>query len=277
VSAEPLPSVICLTLPEQRERQLAVAQEFEKVGIRNYEFYPGFVPTADEVKRAYAQGRVKRYPDCFRCGQRDCGRADCNNVLIPAQVAVALGFQAILRRIAGSAAPYALVCEDDIVFAGCARAVFASDQFRNLVRTSNLHGEEPVLVRLGRPSIERDFFSTDTARAHSLRLTDEVVMSNTCFLANRAFAQLATKRLESIDHTADVVIHQFLMNAARCHTLNVQLVGDRSWSLGDTPSLIHPKPHYLAHLQAKHGASSPQAQAEAARIGNHMKKAVSRP
>ncbi|MGO9037500.1 MAG: hypothetical protein ACLQKH_05930, partial [Steroidobacteraceae bacterium] len=72
-SSELFPKLVCLTLPEQRERQMAVVQEFAKVGIDNYEFYPGFSPTSVEVTRAYAENRVKRYPDCFRCGTPDCG------------------------------------------------------------------------------------------------------------------------------------------------------------------------------------------------------------
>ncbi len=88
-----------MTLPEQRERQLLVVQELEKVGISNYEFFPGFTPDSEEVRRAYSEDRVKRFPDCFRCGKRDCGNPDCNNVLLPAQVAVALGFQAIFRAV----------------------------------------------------------------------------------------------------------------------------------------------------------------------------------
>jgi hypothetical protein len=275
--SELFPRVICLTLPEQRERQLAVVQEFARVGTRNYEFYPGFSPTSDEVRQAYAQNRVRRYPDCFRCGKRDCGNPDCNNVLLPAQVAVALGFQAILKSIAHSEHPWAAVCEDDIVFAGCAPSVLSSSSFRELVQSSGLPGGQPVLVRLGRPSMTTDFFSAASARGVALRLTDEVVMSNYLFLVNRAFARLACDRLSQIDHTADVIIHHFMATQARCLTLNVQLAGDRSWSMGEVPSLIHPKPHHLAYLRARHGESSPRFLHEAERLKSHLKKAVSRP
>jgi len=58
--------------------------------------------------------------------------------------------------------------------------------------------------------------------------------------------------------------------------LNVQLAGDRSWSTGEVPSLIHPKPHHLTYLRAKHGESSPRFLHEAERLRSHLKKAVCR-
>jgi len=270
------PRVICLTLPQQRERQTAVVREFDKVGLRDFEFYPGFSATSDAVRQAYAHNRVKRYPDCFRCAKRDCGNPDCNNVLIPSQVAVVLGFQAMLRSVASSAEPYAAICEDDIAFAVYAKDVLASEGFQDLLRSSGLLSDEPTLIRLGRPRIDDAFIAVDTARRAALRLTDEVVMSNSFFLANRAFARLAEQRLHQIDHTADVIIHHAMTMQARCYTLNLQLVGDHS-NLGDVPSLIHPKPHHLTYLRATQGNASPKLIEEAERVRNHLKKAVSRP
>lgn len=228
------------------------------------------------MKRAYAGNRVRRYPDCFRCGKRDCGSPDCNNVLLPAQVAVALGFQAILKIVANSGQPYVAICEDDIIFAGCAKSVFCSRNFQDLLQSSGLFADRPVLVRLGRPGVGADFFSTDDACDVALRMTGEVVMSNTFFLVNKAFARLAGARLNQINHTADVIIHDFMTTQAHCYTLNVQLVGDRSWGLGDVPSLVIPKKHHLDYLRSMHGESSQELANEAKRINDHLKKTVSR-
>jgi len=274
-SSQLFPKLICLTLSDQRERQSAVVQEFAKVGIHNYEFYPGFSPTSVEVKRAYAENRVKRYPDCFRCGKRDCGSSDCNNVLLPAQVAVALGFQAILKMVANSGQPYVAICEDDIIFAGYAGSVLNSRKFHDLLQSSGLLTDRPVLVRLGRPSVGEDFSSMDGACGVDLRMTDEVVWSNYFFLVNKAFARLAGARLNQINHTADVIIHEFMTTQAHCYTLNLQLAGDRSWGLGDIPSLIIPKKHHLDYLRSMHGESSQKFSNEAERVSNHVKKAVS--
>lgn len=255
---------------------MAVVQEFAKVGIDNYEFYPGLSPTSVEVTRAYRENRVKRYPNCFRCGTPDCGIPDCNNVLLPTQVAVALGFQAILKIVANSAEPYAAVCEDDIIFAGYARSMLTSRIFQDLIQSSGLLTNRPVLVRLGRPGICAEFFSVNGVCDASPQITDEVVMSNPFFLVNKAFASLAYIRLEKIDHTADVIIHELLATQAHCYTLIPQLVCDRSWGTGDTPSLIHPRENHLVYLRTTYGESSQQYLHEVERINGHIKKAVSR-
>lgn len=272
------PRVICLTLPEQRDRQVQVVQEFEKVGIRNYEFYPGFSKDSEPVSLAYAQGRVKRYPDCFRCGQRECGNPDCNNVLLPVQVAVALGFQAILKSVGDSEQPYAAICEDDIVFAGYAKDMLAAEEFQRLIHSCGLLGDEPALLRMTRPGIDDKsaFFATAIDIGEALKPSGKVVMSNPFFLANRAFARLACARLNTIDHTADVIIHQALAEQARCSTLDAQPVAERSWALGEVPSLIHPKRQHVEYLRGRYGESSLQAAQEAERLQNHVKKAHSR-
>lgn len=272
------PQVLCLTLPEERGRQLLVAEQFESVGIRNYEFFPGFSGDSPRVQQAVAEGRVKRYPDCFRCGARDCGDPDCNNVLLPSQVAVALGFQAILKKIANGRETWAAVCEDDIVFAGYARRLLASDRFRQAVAASGLLSDEPTLLRLGQPGLAGEaFFRDDSNIEAALTLDVEPLMSNYFFLVNRPFARLACERLGRIDHTADVIIHESLTANARCLTLRPQLVADRSWTLGEVASLIHPKAHHVEYLRARYGASSAEAAREEERLRGHLKKAVSRP
>lgn len=269
------PRCICLTIPEQRERQMLVVQEFEKVGIRNYEFFPGLLPDSTAVRNAYLQNCVKRYPDCFRCGKRDCGNPECNNILLPVQVAVALSFQAILRMVEKSEQLYVAICEDDIVFAGYAKKLFASDRFQHLIKSSGLPDDEPTLVRLTRPSIDKDKFFSEHVPA-DLCFTSEVVMSNPFFLVNRAFARLANERLNKIDHTADMIIHTAMLSQARCLTLNVQVVADRSWSLGEIPSLIHPKQHHVDYLRKHYGELEPRTLYETERVRKHIKKAVSR-
>jgi GR25 family glycosyltransferase involved in LPS biosynthesis len=270
------PRCICLTIPEQRERQMLVVKEFEKVGIRNYEFFPGLLPDSIAVRNAYLQNCVKRYPDCFRCGKRDCGAPECNNVLLPVQVAVALSFQAILRMAEKSEQSYVAICEDDIVFAGYAKKIFTSDRFKQLINSSGLLSDEPTLVRLGRPKIDKEKFFSEHAPV-DLFFTSDVEMSNYFFLVNRAFARLASERLNKIDHTADMIIHKAMLSKARCLTLNVQVVGDRSWSLGEIPSLIHPKQHHVDYLRKHCGVLAPQTLYESERLQKHIKKAVSRP
>jgi hypothetical protein len=279
------PKVICLTLPDQRERQLSVVQELEKVGIKNYEFFPGFTADAKEVRQAYEEGRVKRFPGCFRhqdanCGD-NCGNPDCNNILLPVQVAVTLGFQAMLRIVEQSQEAYAAICEDDIIFAGYAKEVLASEKFQELIKSSGIEGQEPTLIRLTHPGIDKEsFFSTEAPQFGDLSLTQEISMSNPFFLANRAFAKLAVEQLNTIDHTSDWVIHHIIQSTlgdkVRCLTLNLQLVADRSYGVGDLPSTIHPKEHHLSYLREHFGETAEQTVRESERLRNHMKHAERR-
>lgn len=271
------PQVICLTLDKERERQLSVVRELENIGIKNYEFFPGYSADSEAVKTAYSEGRVKRYPDCFRCGKRDCGNPDCNNVLLPVQVAVALSYQAIFKQIATGVHPYTLICEDDIVFAKYAKSVLYSEGFSRLLDEIDLAGNEPVLLRMTNPDRDDAEFNQETISLETaLQLDNRIVMSNPFFIVNRAFSELAHTRLNTIDHTADVMIHNHLSKSTKAYTLNAKIVIDRSWGLGNAPSLIHPKPYHLRYLKDRYGESSLQYQQENERLKNHRKKAHTR-
>lgn len=268
------PRVICLTLPEQRERQLHVAKELGNVGIDNYEFFSGFKPESIEVKQAYAENRVKSYPDCFRCGKKDCSRDDCNNILLPVQVAVTLSFQAILQSVAEGDESFVVICEDDIVFAGYAKKIFQSTKmWEDLFQQIEIMNDQPVLIRLAAPEIPAGFVKHDIP--HPIKIDENVVMSNYFFIVNKAFARIASKKLLNVTHTADMIIHSDMLKCAKCYTLRPQLVADQSWSQSSTESLIHPKKHHIDYLVNQHGQSSDVVQKATERFNKHIKKAVS--
>jgi hypothetical protein len=82
--------------------------------------------------------------------------------------------------------------------------------------------------------------------------------------------------LQDIDHTADVIIHDRLAAFASCWTINYQLVADRSWSLGEVASLIHPKVKHLEHLQSIGAQNTEHFRLEQQRQQRHRKKALHR-
>jgi hypothetical protein len=266
--------VICLTLPRLQERQLRVAAELEAVGLGHFEFFAGVGAGDEAVRRCYAEGRVQRYPPCFRCGKMDCGDPDCNNVLIAPQVAVVVGFQRIMRYVSGSAdTAVAMILEDDAVFARRAAGVFASPEFADLIEASGIRSDVPTLIRMAAPSPDPARFA-EPGPPEPLRLERSVVMSNYCFLVNRPFAEIAAGRLETIDHTADMIIHAELGQQLNGWTLADPLVSDRSWWLGEVSSLIHPKRHHLEHLARTSGTATAEYQAETRRLARHRKKVL---
>jgi len=264
--------VICLTLPDCRERQMDVVKELNNVGLHRYEFSPGYYPDSPEVSLALKENRVKKYPVCFRCDKEDCGDPECNNILIPPQIAVCLGFQAMFRRLVNSEDKFALFCEDDIIFAPYAKKVFKSKEFKKIINKIIAFNKKPAMIRLGRPRLDPDFYSD--APPKRIEINSEIEMSNTAFIINQAFAKIALNRLNKIDHTADVIIHRDLNELTESYTINCQLVADRSWTLFQVPSLIHPKENYIKNIELKEVRISEVVVQERLRFANHVKKAI---
>ncbi len=263
--------LICLTLPNQRARQKMVKAECIKAGFNRFEFFVGYDAEHQLVKKAFEENRVKSFPSCFRCGQIDCGRAECNNILIPSQVAIVLGYQSLLNRIAEGPDEIVFICEDDIVFAGYARNVLASIEVEMCLKIATENPKIPFLLRLCTPNRPQHF--ADSCTNEKIEITNEIVMSNPGFIVNKSFARLSVTRLAQIDHTADMIIHQHLANKADALTLRPQIVSDRSWSTGECDSLIHPKAKHLEYLTKVHGIDSEIVQHAKDRLTKHVKKA----
>ena len=267
---------LCLTLKGQQARQERVLSELCVAGIEDVEFFYGVGPDDPAVHDAFASGRVMHYPPCFRCGKETCDNSNCNNILLPVQVAVGISFQRIFAHCIQRGVETAAVCEDDVVLAAYARRLFAAPSYRDALESSGLFADRPALVRLGGPTCPDGFFLPETFQDSfqgTVSMSSEARVSNYFFLFNRAFAELAVARMERIDHTADVIIHSLLSDQARCLTLAPQLACDRSWALRTEPSLIHPKPEYLIHLRETQGEDSEAFKREAARLQRHRKVA----
>ncbi|MDO6746269.1 hypothetical protein [Gilvimarinus sp. 1_MG-2023] len=261
--------LFCLTLPGQETRQQSTLNEFQKVRLPPPDFFYGVTPRDQSVSQLYKTKQVTTFPTCFRCNKLDCGKTTCNNVLLPVQIAVTLSFRAILQNCVDQGWPVVAICEDDIVFSGYAAEVFDSTRFRDLVNEAGLRSEEPTLIRLGSPNCPAGFFDETCPQ---VELSQRPSMSNYMFVCNAAFAALAVRSLSTFEHTADMLIHERLINRARCYTLNPQLVCDRSWGLRNAPSQIHPKIEYVNYLHRQFGAQSSQYQQELARLREHKKR-----
>lgn len=259
----------CLTLPGQRERQQSARGEFLKAGLPPPEFFHGVSPQDQAITQLYATNQVTTFPPCFRCAKLDCGKADCNNVLLPVQVAVIFSFRAILQTCIDEGWSVIAICEDDIVFAEYAGKVFSSARFRTLVDDSGLRSETPTLIQLGSPTCPTGFFDNDCPQ---VELTDHLSMSNYMFVCNAAFATLAIESLSTFNHTADTLIHERLIDQASCFALKPKLVCDRSWGLRNAPSQIHPKHEYVEYLRLHRGPQSLEFQRELARLHRHRKR-----
>ena len=263
----------CLTLANDRERQLSAVSELSQIGLREFEFVVGVVATDDLVEEYLKQQKVFCFPPCFRCGKKDCGDKSCNNILTPTQVAVALSYRKIFKRIIDESVDIALLIEDDIKFFPYAKQLMEQALSSQSLNELGANTDKPVLIRLTEPcNLEKiDEFKTRNVENYSF--DKNVVMSNPCFIVNTAFAKLAHAELNVINHTADVIIHKNLNDKANCWTLNPPLVHDKSWATGELPSRVHPKQIRIDYLKSSgQGKSDKLTEAQTA-FDNHIQKA----
>ncbi len=141
--------VFCLSLPGSNDRRQYIRDYFREMGIIRYQFFDATDATDPSVLDYFQKGLVATYPPCFRCGKLSCGSDECNNVLIPAQVATFISYLRLWKSIVASDIQTALIVEDDVRFADYASDIV--DQMVNdgILQKTGLFDAKPVLLRFG--------------------------------------------------------------------------------------------------------------------------------
>ncbi len=258
--------VLCLGLPRSTDRREHIARHLGQLGIDCYEFFDASGPEDPEVQALYAAGNVHQYPPCFRCGKLACGSDDCNNILIPEQVATFVSYLRLWRYILKTACQAVLVLEDDVIFTKYASQVAEAVMQNDILNRIGLRSSQPTLLRLG------------WAYGPEHRLTervgvkkDEARSSNPCHAINRAMAKLLVESFETVDTTVDIYMHERI--AARCanYTLHPPIASELSWSFGAVDSLIHPKPIRVDYLKKHHPERVQEIEATIQALRAHVK------
>jgi len=247
-----------LSLPSAADRRQHIVQHLPAVGFERFEFFDA-TPVGDPaVDYALTSGDVMQFPPCFRCGGLDCGEPNCNNFLIPAQVATFLSYRRLWRTIANGTAERVLVVEDDVFF------------HPHTARVLNWISAQ---VATGRLPFARcaDHLAGDTpCRAdHTLK------MANPCHALTREFAAALLARDTGIRHTADVFQHKLAPQPDEAFTVFPPIASELSWSDGVFASTIRPKKVHAEYL-LEHGDTD-GAQAYAQQIAAHVEKKHFRP
>lgn len=227
-------NVYVLSLSNQNERRSYVAAHLSEAGLTRFQFHDGCGPDHPDVRALYCADKVHRFPPCFRCGKHSCGRDDCNNVLIPQQVAVFASYLALWRRIAASP-QRALVLEDDVRLHDYWPQVLAQLQHWIEAGTVEFRADRPKLIRLGW-ALCAEHNSVDPAR-----LSGALRMSNPAHALTSAMAQKALDRFLGVSTTADIFLHAQVPDRDEALTLFPPIASELSWSEGRFASLIHPK------------------------------------
>ncbi|NNK67299.1 MAG: hypothetical protein HKO95_11235 [Rhodobacteraceae bacterium] len=260
--------IYVLSLPDAAERRARLPGHLAEFGITDFTIHDAFGPDAPEVRRLYDEGKVKRFPPCFRCGKLRCADESCNNTLIPAQVANFASFIALWTRIAATP-QVALIIEDDINFHPWAKKGLAHLRKKIASGAVTLEPEVPRLIRLTWPldrGHRRRFFP---------RLTDRVRMSNPCHILTSAYTQALLDRLESIDTTSDIFAHERAPRPGEALTMVPPIAAELSFASGEVDSTIHPKTEYLAHLKRENRMEEHDRHAE--RLCTHISHIYHRP
>ena len=235
--------VVVISLSTSVDRRQHIRQHFGDIGLADFTFFDALDSRAPEVARLFEGGKVARYPPCFRCGKLECGKPDCNNVLIPAQIAVFATYLALWQEIAAMD-DRVLVCEDDVLFHPWAARIL--DELSRCISTGDLtfSRSEPTLLRLGWA------LGPDHNAALPFRFDRSLRMSNPCHAITGAYARALLEEFECVNHTADVYQHK-LASASKTHAVTIfpPIASELSWSVGSLESLIHPKELYARHLE----------------------------
>jgi GR25 family glycosyltransferase involved in LPS biosynthesis len=265
-------AVFCLSMPASADRRRHIQKHLPAVGIERFEFFDAVGPDDPEVQRLYAEDKVARYPPCFRCGELTCGRDDCNNVLIPEQVATCVSFLRLWRHVLETGVNTVLVMEDDVVFADYAAKVSEAVLREGFMERIGLEEDVPTLLRLGW------MLGEDHKLAGRVTLVQNgIKMSDPCFALNRAMCRKLLEAFDRVETTADEFIHRIVGSTVRNFTLQPPLASELSWSFGAVASLIHPKEKRIAYLQKFHPERRDEIEATIESVRSHVKHILYRP
>jgi len=261
--------IVVVSLGRSTDRRGHAVAHLRECGLPRFEFFDATPEDDPAVAQACGAGDVRMYPPCFRCGQLDCGKPDCNNFLIPAQIATFITYRRLWRDIAAGTAERVLVLEDDVaVHAYAPRVLMRLAREISAGRVPFVAGAR-CLLRLGWA------LGKEHRGDEPFRVREDVRMSNPCHALTRSYAQALIDRDRGIVHTADVYQHQLAPRPGEAWTVFPPLASDMSWSVGSFDSTIHPKAVRSTWLRA-HG-DGVAAKKNEERVARHVKKKQFRP
>lgn len=257
--------VYCLSLPRCNERRYHVQQLFKASKVTNFSFVDAIDSNSDDVTFVYENRQVLQFPLCFRCNKLTCGDPDCNNTLVPPQVATFLSYLKLWRQFVDSGHQTVLVVEDDIKFVSeieqrCER--LGSTQWQE---QSGLFQQQPALLQLGWAYCDEHDLMIDTTVTGFMGK-----MSNPAFAINKGMATLLLSNFNQIDTTVDIYIHRRIANKSNAKTVFPPLFYEMSWSTGEVESTIHPKQIRVDYLSSNNG-NAVDIEEASARLLKHQK------
>ena len=263
------PTIYCVSMEASVERREHMRVFAEKHLLANIEIVDAATPNSDDVKALYLENKVHTFPHCFRCNKLECGDNNCNNTLIPVQVATFASYIRVLNKFLQSHLQYALFIEDDIKLSEHAEALCeqALSAYDNVF--SELESEHSSLIQFG----------WALGDEHKLAGPVDVSafmgkMSNPAFALNKAMAREILEKFEKVDTTVDIFIHRQCAKASNAKTFFPPLFYEMSWSTGEVESTIHPKEIRVEYLKASGAEAREVAKANERLVEHHRHTSV---
>ena len=240
--------VYCLSLPRCKERRLHIQQLFETYNITNFSFVDAIDSDSDDVAFAYKNKQVLSFPMCFRCNKLTCGVSDCNNTLIPPQVATFLSYLKLWQQFVNSEYQTVLIVEDDIKFVSNIERRCERLNATQWKQQSGLFQQQAALLQLGWAYCDEHNYTIDSTVVDYMGK-----MSNPSFAINKEMATLLLSNFNQIDTTVDIYTHRRISKSNNTKTVFPPLFYEMSWSTGEVESTIHPKQVRVNYLSSSEG------------------------
>lgn len=262
--------IVVVSLESSLERQRHIRAHLPESGFHGFEFFSAVSVESPCVRDSYDSGEVFSYPPCFRCGKLDCGEPDCNNFLIPAQVATYLTYRKLWKQLVSEPPQRILVVEDDVRFHAHTHDVLSWLKHEIENGMVPFRPEKSCLLRLGGA-----WSQAHTCSEPPYSIDQTVKMSNPCHALTTEFAKKLLERDKGITHTVDVFQHKLAPKPGEAYTVYPPIASELSWSEGVFASTIHPKKSHEEFLDRR----GEKASAEDARRQRavHVKKKYYRP
>ena len=260
--------IYVISLASSRDRRRHIRTHLPTMGLNDFGFFDATPADDQSVAAARASGEVFQYPPCFRCGELDCGRPDCNNFLTAPQIANFLTYRRLWRAIAEGEAERVLILEDDVFLHQHTSNVLAG--VLNEVQDGRLPfvAGQTCLLRLG-------WAKCPDHEGNQFRVEQTVKMANPCHALTRNYATALLERETGITHTSDAYIHRLAPCTGEAFTVFPPMASELSWTEGVFASTIHPKQIRLERLRAEGRVA--EFTEEANRFARHVRKKHFRP
>lgn len=202
-------NVFVINLLSCVERKKHIINEFNNVGINNYEFFEAISSESSQVEKAINSDFIYRSIYCLRCNKPMM--CSCNNRSITKnQIGNWMSYIKLMRKIVDmDYENLIMICEDDVKFMEDGMKIINNIINNDVFQEYEISLDKPLLIRVGSLYNKKKHIPLKEYHVEP-KLTKKVFLANPCFLINKQFAKVFLDNLDKIKTTSDIYIHLHL-------------------------------------------------------------------